>query len=83
MYKEIQKYCKSDEDYRKRIEEENSFRLQNKSNNFHLQSKTTMSEDSSAKSIKLKTTIQPLKATFHLKINTTVNTTKGYSEEVA
>jgi hypothetical protein len=31
----------------------------------------------------LKTTIQPLKATFQLKINTTVNTTKGYSEEVA
>jgi hypothetical protein len=47
------------------------------------QSKTTMSEDSSAKSIKLKTTIQPLKATFHLNINTTANTMKGHSKEVA
>jgi hypothetical protein len=43
---------------------------------FILQSKTTMSEDSSTKSIKLKTTIQQPKAIFHLKINTTVTTTK-------
>jgi hypothetical protein len=41
-----------------------------------------MSEDSSAKSIKLKTAIQPLKAIFHLKINTTVTTTKGHSKEL-
>jgi hypothetical protein len=47
------------------------------------QSKTTMSKDSSAKSIKLKTAIQPLKATFHLKINTIVSTTKGHSKEVS
>jgi hypothetical protein len=42
-----------------------------------------MSEDTSPKSIKLKTAIQPLKAIFHLKINTTVSTTKGHSKEVA
>jgi hypothetical protein len=47
------------------------------------QSKTTMSEDTSTKSIKLKTAIQPPKAIFHLKINTTVSTTKGHSKEVA
>jgi hypothetical protein len=41
-----------------------------------------MSGDTSAKSIKLKTAIQLLKAIFHLKINTTVNTTKGHSKEV-
>jgi hypothetical protein len=35
LYEEIQKYCKSNEDYRKRIEEENSFRNQNKRSNFH------------------------------------------------
>jgi hypothetical protein len=35
LYEKIQKYCKSDEDYKKRIEEENNFRNQNKSNNFH------------------------------------------------
>jgi hypothetical protein len=35
LYEEIQKYCKSDEDYRKKIEEENSFKNQNKSSNFH------------------------------------------------
>jgi uncharacterized ParB-like nuclease family protein len=42
-----------------------------------------MSEDTSPKSIKLKTIIQPLKAIFHLKINTIVSTTKGHSKEVA
>jgi hypothetical protein len=47
------------------------------------QSKITMSGDASAKSIKLKTTIQPLKAIFHLKINTTVSTTKVHSKEMA
>jgi phage gp46-like protein len=47
------------------------------------QNKTTMSEDTSVKSIKLKTAIQPLKAIFHLKINTTVSTTKVHSKEVA
>jgi hypothetical protein len=47
------------------------------------QNKTTMSEDSSAKSIKLKTIIQPLRAIFHLIINTTVSTMKGHSKEVA
>jgi hypothetical protein len=47
------------------------------------QSKTTMSEDTSPKSIKLKTTIQLLKAIFHLKINITVSTIKGHSKEVA
>jgi hypothetical protein len=77
------KNCKSDEDYKKRIEKENSFRHQNKNNNFHPQNKTTMSEDSSAKLIKLKTTIQPLRAIFHLKINTTVSTMKGHSKNVA
>jgi hypothetical protein len=41
-----------------------------------------MSEDTSAKSIKLKTTIQPPKAIFHLKINTAVSTTKEHSKEV-
>jgi hypothetical protein len=51
--------CKSDADYRKRIE-----------------------EDTSAKSIKLKTTIQPPKEIFHLKINTTISTTKRHSKEV-
>jgi hypothetical protein len=35
LYEEIQKYYKSNEDYRKRIEKENSFRHQNKNNNFH------------------------------------------------
>ena len=36
LYEVIQKYCKSDDDYRKRIEEENSFRAQIKqNNNFH------------------------------------------------
>jgi hypothetical protein len=47
------------------------------------QSKTTMSEDTSPKSIKLKTAIQLLKPIFHLKINTTVSTTKGHSKDVA
>jgi hypothetical protein len=42
-----------------------------------------MRGDTSAKSIKLKTATQPLKAIFHLKINTTVSTTKGHSKEVA
>ena len=28
LYKVIQKYCKSDDDYRKRIEEENNFKAQ-------------------------------------------------------
>jgi hypothetical protein len=83
LYEEIQKYCKSDGDYRKRIKEENSFRNQNKSSNFHPQSKTTMSGDTSAKSIKLKTAIQPLKAIFQLKINITVSTTNEHSKEVA
>jgi hypothetical protein len=83
LYEEIQKYCKSDEDYTKRIEEENNFRNQNKSSNFHPQSKTTMSEDTSPKSIKLKTAIQLLKSIFHLKINTTVSITKKHSKEVA
>ena len=37
LYEVIQKYCKSDDDYRKRIEEENKFRAQIKqgNNNFH------------------------------------------------
>jgi len=36
LYEVIQKYCKLDDDYRKRIEEENSFRAQTKqNNNFH------------------------------------------------
>jgi len=36
LYEVIQKYCKSDDDYRKRIEEENNFRAQIKqNNNFH------------------------------------------------
>ena len=36
LYEVIQKYCKSDDDYRKGIEEENNFRAQIKqSNNFH------------------------------------------------
>jgi hypothetical protein len=47
------------------------------------QSKTIMSGDTSAKSIKLKTVIQPLKTIFHLKINTIVNRTKGHSKEMA
>jgi hypothetical protein len=47
------------------------------------QSKTTKSEDTSAKSIKSKTAIQPPKAIFHPKINTTVSTTKRHSKEVA
>jgi hypothetical protein len=47
------------------------------------QSKTTMSEDTSPKSIKLKIAIQLLKPIFNLKINTTVNTTKGHSKKVA
>jgi formyltetrahydrofolate synthetase len=34
LYEEIQKYCKSNKDYRKRIEEENSFRNQNKKQQF-------------------------------------------------
>ena len=36
LYKVIQKYCKSYDDYKKRIEEENNFRAQIKqNNNFH------------------------------------------------
>jgi hypothetical protein len=36
LYEVIQKYCKSNDDYRKRIEEENNFRAQIKqNNNFH------------------------------------------------
>ena len=36
LYEVIQKYCKSDDDYKKRIEEENNFRAQiNQNNNFH------------------------------------------------
>jgi hypothetical protein len=42
-----------------------------------------MSEDTSPKSIKLKTSIQLLKQIFNLKINTTVSTTKEHSKEVA
>jgi hypothetical protein len=57
--------------------------IKTKATIFIPQSKTTMSEDTSPKSIKLKTAIQPLKAIFHLKINTTVSTTKGHSKEVA
>jgi hypothetical protein len=47
------------------------------------QSKTTMREDTSPKSIKLKTAIQLLKQIFNLKINTAVGTTKGHSKDVA
>jgi hypothetical protein len=57
--------------------------IKTKATIFIPQSKTTMSEDSSTKSIKLKTAIQPLKAIFHVKINTTVSTTKGHLKEVA
>ena len=35
LYEVIQKYCKSDDDYRKRIKEENNFGAQIKQNNFH------------------------------------------------
>ena len=37
LYEVNQKYCKSDDDYRKRIEEENNFRAQieQNNNNFH------------------------------------------------
>lgn len=36
LYEEMQKFCKSDDDYRKRMEEENSFKAQTKANNnFH------------------------------------------------
>jgi hypothetical protein len=47
------------------------------------QSKTTMSKDTSPKSIKSKIAIQLLKTIFRLKISTTVSKTKGYSKEVA
>jgi hypothetical protein len=63
LYEVIQNYCKSDDDYRKRIEEENNFRAQIKQKTTSiLQDQTTMSEDHlhhTIKSIKLRmTTIQ-------------------------
>jgi hypothetical protein len=56
--------------------------IKTKTTIFIPQSKTTMSGDTLAKSIKVKTTIQPLKAIFHLKINTSVRTTKEHSKEM-
>jgi hypothetical protein len=64
---------------RKKIDSE----IKTKAAIFIPQSKTTLSEDTSPKSIKLKIAIQLLKALFHLKINTTVSTIKGHSKEVA
>jgi hypothetical protein len=67
----------------KELRKKTTSEIKTKAAIFIPQSKTTMSEDTSPKSIKLKTTIQLLKAIFHLKINITVSTIKGHSKEVA
>jgi hypothetical protein len=45
LYEVIQKYCKSDDDYRKRIEEKTTSGLKSSKTTFILQDQTTMSED--------------------------------------
>jgi hypothetical protein len=67
----------------KELRKKTALEIKTKTANFIPQSKTTLSEDTSPKSIKLKIAIQLLKTLFHLKINTTVSTTEGHSKEVA
>jgi hypothetical protein len=67
----------------KELRKKTTLGIKTKAAIFIPQSKTIMSEDTSTKSIKLKTIIQLLNQIFNLKINTMSNTTKGYSKEVA
>jgi hypothetical protein len=67
----------------KELRKKTASEIKTKATIFIPQSKTTMSEDTSPKSIKFKTAIQLLKSIFHLKISTTVSTTKGHLKEVA
>jgi phage gp46-like protein len=66
----------------KELRKKTSSEIKTKAAIFIPQSKKTTSEDTSAKSIKSKTAIQPPKEIFHLKINTTVSTMKRHSKEV-
>jgi ribosomal protein L29 len=67
----------------KELRKKTASEIKTKAAIFNPQSKTTLSEDTSPKSIKLKIAIQLLKTLFHLKINTAVSTTKGHSKEMA
>jgi hypothetical protein len=65
----------------KELRKKTTSEIKTKATIFIPQSKITMSEDTSPKSIKLKIAIQLLKQIFNL--NTTVSITKGHSKEVA
>jgi hypothetical protein len=67
----------------KELRKKTASEIKTKATIFNPQSKTTLSEDTSPKSIKLKIAIQLLKTLSHLKISTSVSTTKGHSKEVA
>jgi hypothetical protein len=68
---------------KKELRKKTASEIKTKAAIFIYQRKTIMSEDTSTKSIKLKTAIQLLKQIFNLKINKTFSTTKGHSKEVA
>ena len=91
LYEVIQKYCKSDDDYRKKSNKKTTLGLKSSkaTTTSILQDQTTMSEDHlhhTIKSIKLRmTTIQQPKVIMLTKIDTTseVNSMKEYLKEEA